>query len=416
MKIPMAQSSSCSTEDDQKPSSCCPDRSAQLSSTCCPSESTPGIRGIVGGESLEEVCCGGPPPPKSNPFERAGYTLCHYVHSFLQAENEQIPLVRTKLEAMDHLGTVLARLGLNRNNYKVAPGLYGVGEPEKDSPVIATANYKLTFDMVRKELEGLDAWLLVLDTCGINVWCAAGKGTFSTSEIVERIERTGLANKINHRQLIVPQLGATGVGAHRVKKQTGFKVVYGPIRASDLPSFIARNECDATMRLVTFTVKERLELIPVEFYLFSKKIWWIFPLLFLLSGVGPWFYSLNMVWERGWVAAFSLLIGGISGAVAVPLLLPWIPGRALSFKGLLCGLLSSLIFLGVLGGAVGGLEKVALIFSITSVSSYLAMNFTGSTPYTSPSGVEREMKKAIPLQLGFLTGGLLLWIAAPFFM
>ncbi len=416
MKIPMAQSSCCGTEEGKKSPSCCPDENIDQPSTCYPPNNALDITIIKEGESSGEVCCGGPPPPKSSPFERAGYSLCYYVQSFLEAEHEQIPLVNTSMEFRDHLGTVLARLGLNRNNYKISPGLYGVGEPGKDSPVIVTANYKLTFDAVRKELSGMDVWLLVLDTCGINVWCAAGKGTFSTDEIVGRIQKTGLENKIQHRQLILPQLGATGVAAHEVKKQTGFKVIYGPIRASDLKTFIGRNECDQSMRLVTFNVKERLELIPVEFFLFSKKIWWVFPVLFLVSGIGPWLYSLNMVWERGWVAAFSLIVGGIAGAIAVPLFLPWIPGRALSFKGLLGGLVFSLMFILLMGGSIGGLERIALFFTITSVSSYLAMNFTGSTPYTSPTGVEKEMKKAIPLQLGFLGCGVLFWLAAPFFI
>ena len=85
------------------------------------------------------------------------------------------------------------------------PGLYLIGDPTPDSPVIVTANYTLSVDAVRAALAGIDCYLLVLDTKGINVWCAAGKGTFGTAELVRRIARTGLSEIVRHRTLILPQ-------------------------------------------------------------------------------------------------------------------------------------------------------------------------------------------------------------------
>ena len=75
-----------------------------------------------------------------------------------------------------------------------------------------------------------DAWILVLDTNGVNVWCAAGKGTFGTDELIRRIEATGLPEIVSHNRVIVPQLGGPGVAAHEVRKRSGFRVVYGPVR------------------------------------------------------------------------------------------------------------------------------------------------------------------------------------------
>ena len=138
-------------------------------------------------------------------------------------------------------------------NYSVNPGLYAVGTPDKASPVLVTANYKMTFDVLRKELSGLDVWILVLDTKGINVWCAAGKGTFGTKELVHRIRVVSLEKIVNHKRLILPQLGATGVAAHKVKEETGFNVHYGPVRASDLKRFISDGyRADKEIRRVTF--------------------------------------------------------------------------------------------------------------------------------------------------------------------
>ena len=104
----------------------------------------------------------------------------------------EVPRVGTDLSWTDHWGTFLARWGVGRMDYRVDPGLYAVGEADAVSAVFVTANYKMSFDSLRKELCGSSAWILVLDTDGINVWCAAGKGTFSTEELVQRVQTSGL--------------------------------------------------------------------------------------------------------------------------------------------------------------------------------------------------------------------------------
>ena len=149
-----------------------------------------------------------------------------------------IPQVSAQLQQRDHWGTIKARCGVGRMDYMIDPGLYALGNPDKNSPVLVTANYKMSFDYLRRELSGRNVWILVLDTKGINVWCAAGKGTFGTEELIKRIASSGLKEIVSHRQLILPQLGAPGVAAHTVKKISGFKVYYGPIRAKDLPAYL----------------------------------------------------------------------------------------------------------------------------------------------------------------------------------
>ncbi len=327
-----------------------------------------------------------------------------------------MPIVSTSRSAYDLLGTIAARLGLNRDNYLVAPGLYGIGSPDKDSPVLVTANYKLSFDSLRFALADMTAWLLVLDTCGINVWCAAGKGTFSTEELVQRVKKSGLENLVEHRRLIVPQLGATGVSAREVGAQCGFAVQFGPIRATDIKAWVdAGFKVTDGMREVTFTLKERAELIPIEFNLVIKSMWWLFPLLFLLSAIGPVSEPVNRMMSRGPSMTLALLIGMGSGLVLVPLLLPWLPGRSFALKGAVAGLLPGLVFMFTDTG-LSEVESSALLGVVVAVSSYLGMNFTGSTPYTSPTGVEWEMRKAIPMQFCLSVGAVLLWCAAPFFI
>ena len=333
---------------------------------------------------------------------------------FVQSAIGPVPVVAETSSTSDRFGTFLTRLGINRNRYLVAPGLYAVGQPDSDAPVIVSANYKLSFDIVRFALSGRDAWLLVLDTCGINVWCAAGKGTFSTKELVQRLRLSGLEQVISHRRVIVPQLGATGVDAREVKKQSGFSVRYGPVRADDLPRYLD-HDCtgDEAMRMVSFSLRERAVLIPVEFYLLGKVFFLLIPFLFIISGIGPDIWSFERAYHRGLLMFAALIAGLAGGLILVPLLLPWLPGRAFAFKGLISGAGCGALLLVLLAYPVSTLQQIALFLGAVVVSSYLGMNFTGASPFTSPSGVEWEMKRAIPLQVLTAIVVIVLWITAP---
>jgi hypothetical protein len=365
--------------------------------------------------SADEPCCGPPPGPASSPFEKPGYRLCNFVEGFTDTPVGSVPRIKTKLETVDLLGTIKVRLGVNRRQYKVAPGLYSVGDVTPMSPVLVTANYKLTFDRLRKDLEGIPAWVLILDTRGINVWCAAGKKTFSTVEVVHRVKQARLQEVVSHRKLMLPQLSATGVSAKQVKKGCGFKVTWGPVRTSDIKSFLSTGlKADKAIHRVTFSFAERLVLVPVELSILRKYLLWVFLTGFVLSGIGPGIFSMGPAWSRGLIMIAACVVGIFSGAVAVPVLLPWIPGSAFAVKGVIAGLLMGAGMVLALGKLISVMEAVALILFITVISSYLAMNFTGSTPYTSPSGVEKEMRKAIPLQVLAGIFSVVAWVGAMF--
>ncbi|NQU52739.1 MAG: hypothetical protein HQ522_09395 [Bacteroidetes bacterium] len=80
------------------------------------------------------------------------------------------PKIDSQWSQKDYLGALRVRMSIGRNSYQVKPGLYKLGNPEKDAEVIVTSNYKLSFDIVRRSLKGINAWILVLETYGINVW------------------------------------------------------------------------------------------------------------------------------------------------------------------------------------------------------------------------------------------------------
>ncbi len=359
------------------------------------------------------VCCGSSPGPESSLFERPGYSLLPFVEEFMETPAGQVPRIATKLNKNDMLGTTMARLGRFRDNYKIAPGLYCVGTPDSESPVLATANYKLSFDSLRKELTDMSAWILVLDTRGINVWCAAGKELFSTAEVIRMVKLTHLEKVTDSRKLILPQLSATGVSAKQVKKRCGFRVIWGPVKASDLKVFLENKmTADAKMRQVTFTFFERMVLVPVEIDFIIKPTCWVIIAIFILSEAGSLLFSMESSWLMS-LMAFTAYAGGvIAGAVATPALLPWIPGRAFSFKGMITGLLFGLGIISLFWSNIDFLKGASILFATTAISSFLAMNFTGATPFTSPTGVEKEMRRAIPLQAATAFFAVAAWIGS----
>jgi hypothetical protein len=348
--------------------------------------------------------------------EKPGYILSSFVEDFIPTDTGLVPKVKTKMDKSDIKSTIMVRSGIGRHNYKVAPGLYCVGNPDKNSEVLITANFKLTFDHLRRELEDMNAWILVLDTRGVNVWCAAGKGTFSTKELVKRIKLCCLEKVVDHKRVIVPQLGATGVTAKTVKKESGFKVVYGPVRAKDISSFLKNNrKADKKMRMVTFTFIERLILTPVELNMVFKPALITSVVLILLSGFGPGIFSFSNAFERGIVSVLALFVGIISGAVITPTLLPYIPFKEFAAKGIISGaVFATLLFLSISSSIYGVAAFMSLFLFVVAISSYLSMNFTGATPFTSPSGVEKEMKRFIPVQAIALVLSTGLWIYSAF--
>jgi len=297
----------------------------------------------------------------------------------------------------DRLGAWKARWGINRMAYRVNPGLYALGAPSAASPVFATANYKLSFDALRVSLKGVDAWLLVLDTRGINVWCAAGKGTFGTLELARIIAETGLEKVVSHRTVILPQLGAPGVSAHRVKAYTGFFVVYGPVRAEDLPEYLRLGRATPEMRRVRFNFTDRMILAPIQLVHFGRYLVPAAALLFLLG------YRADAAYTLG-----ALLAGG----ALVPALLPWLPGRSFAVKSAAAGLLVTALLALAHDQTPAQFAARALIYS--AIASFVGLDFTGASTYTSLSGVKKEMRLAMPAHALAVAAGLVILAAGRF--
>jgi hypothetical protein len=290
--------------------------------------------------------------------------------------------------------------------YQIPPGIYAVGRPDPSSPVLVTANYKLTFDRLRSQLKDFNTWILVLNTKGINVWCAAGKGTFGTAELINRIHVTGLGQIVSHNKLILPQLAAPGVAAHMVKQATGFNVKFGPVYAQDIPLYLKnQTRIESGMRRVRFPLRDRLALIPMELIPALKYIPVILVWLVVVQYLRDHRLSLSILMD--FMPYFAAIL---SGSVLFQILLPWLPFRSFIINGWLLGAAVILIF-GLLSGIKTELLTV-LLFLLPPVSAFLAVNFTGSTTFTSLSGVKKELARGIPLIILSMITGIVMQIMA----
>lgn len=310
--------------------------------------------------------------------------------------------VSSRLTFKEKLNHFLARTGLRRDRFRVRPGLYALGNPDSQSHVFVSANYGLSFDLLRVALSDIDCYILVLDTKGINVWCAAGKGTFGTEELVNRIESVNLRQQVDHSLLILPQLGAPGVAAHEVTKRTGFKIEYGPVRAKDIPTYLNTRTATPEMRRVTFTLLDRLILIPVEVVHMTIPALILMVLLYFISGP---------------VAALAVLAIVVVNLIVFPVLLPWIPTPNFSTKGFLLGTIIAIPFFALVLQSSPAAEwwkrlgwALPYLLILPSLIAFIALTTTGVTTYASTSGVKREISSYFPLMFWMFCSGAVLGV------
>ncbi|HVO78281.1 MAG TPA: mercury methylation corrinoid protein HgcA [Methanomassiliicoccales archaeon] len=314
----------------------------------------------------------------------------------------EIEKVSTELSAADRKDHRLFRLGYKRSEHKVKPGIYSVGSPTSNSPVFVSANLTLSFDALRTSLKGMDAYIMVIDTKGINVWCAAGKGTFGTNEVLRCIKEFGLESVVGHRRLILPQLAAPGVSALEVKKMSGFHVEWGPVRAKDIPEYMRLGKATPEMRKVTFTLRERATVVPVEI---------VHNLLYLVVAELAVFFIL------GAIPALAVLVAVMGGVVLFPLLLPYIPTRQFASKGMLLGIILALPFM-LYPLFIGGTVDMAFVVNgltylllVAPVVAFISLNYTGSSTFTSRTGVKKEILRWAPIMVLMVIAGIAVQVA-----
>jgi ubiquinone/menaquinone biosynthesis C-methylase UbiE len=248
---------------------------------------------------------------------------------------------------------------------KVRPGLYAVGRPGPDSPVLVTGNFDLTVRRLAGAIDGrADAWVLVADSAGINVWCAAGGGYFTADKVIAAVKTSGVEKTVNHRALILPQLCANGVDGWRIRRETGWGVHWGPVRAADIPAYLAagRVKTDA-MRRVRFPLKDRLEMVSVTIGFYGLLI--LVPVFFL------------------WRSSFLPIAAGLLGlSYFYAVVHPWLPGRDGLQKSIPLILISlaGLLAYRALSGGMPTPQLFHWTVGVTGLSFFTAAELQGMSP------------------------------------
>lgn len=274
--------------------------------------------------------------------------------------------------------------------WPVKAGLMEIGHPGRNSPVLVTGNFRLTVERVRRSLRGVDAYLLVVNSRGINVWCSATGGLLTNHDVLSALKTSGIEERVDHRQVIMPQLAATGVEGGTLEKKSGWKVVWGPVYAHDLPTFL-RSEFakGAEMHQVRFPWTQRLEMAAS----------WAFPISLVSALITA------LLWRQALVP--GVLVVWVL-ALGLYMLFP-LYGRRLGPRGRGSGVLLSVLvvlwlvaMLGLVGytHALGQLTWGAmarwgvLTFVVLVV---MGIDFLGSTPLYK-SGLQEDRLLEVVLE------------------
>jgi len=270
-------------------------------------------------------------------------------------------------------------------------GLRVVGAPDKMSPVLVTGNYDLTVRRVLRSIRGLDAYLVVAPSGGINVWCASSGGHLTTHQVVTALKLAQLEKRVAHREVILPQLAATGVEGKEVRRRSGWIVRFGPAAAADIPAYLAagKHKTDE-MRRVRFSGRERFEM----------AVAWAAPIS-LLAALVAWGHRLGagaLVW------ALALAVFAVYDRLPFGERLRQAACAGLGIAGVLMAL--SLAGTGDLTPMLGWSAAAVLVTGV------LTFDYAGSSP-TGASGMFKEREFHVALDLERCSGAYNCWAVCP---
>jgi acetyl-CoA decarbonylase/synthase complex subunit gamma len=194
-----------------------------------------------------------------------------------------------------------------------------------------------------------------------------------------------------------------------LKVNRGYTVIFGPVRASDIKPFIENGyKTTEVMRIVTFNFSDRIKLVPVDLVYAGYRLFIALLLILIISGLSSQGIIFRNILEKGIPSMLNIILAYITGIVITPILLPYIPVKMFAFKGLISGLILSVILFAFNRMGSSTLEVISWFLIISGISSFMAMNFTGASTFTSLSGVKKEMRTFVPVQISFAGTGLIL--------
>ncbi len=271
------------------------------------------------------------------------------------------------------------------------PGLRALGNPGPLSPVLVTGNFDLTVRRVMRAMRGVDAWLVVAPSSGINVWCAASGGHLSTHQVITALKTSGVSQRVRHRRAILPQLAATGVIAREVERRAHWQVKFGPVYARDIPRYLAQHEKKSEdMRRVRFGLPERLEMAAS----------WATPMA-LVAAIP------SLLLRPAWTPALVVLVGVI--ALAVFTIYDRVAARRRRYL-IAAAPLTAVAATALAGGGTAALITAAL--ASAAAAAVLTYDYSGSTPIEGGSHF-REARWHIKLDFDRCKGVYFCWQVCP---
>jgi NAD-dependent dihydropyrimidine dehydrogenase PreA subunit len=221
----------------------------------------------------------------------------------------------------------------------------------------------------------------VVNTDGINVWCAATGGHFTDHDVISVLKTSGIQDMVDHRTVILPQLAAAGVDTKNIKKKTGWDIVWGPVDAEDIPAFLESGKKSEGMRTVEFPLKNRLEI----------GVAWAFPAS-IVVGLILWIVWSEVVVFTGFLVwVISLLLNGL-----FPVYGSWLKkgiygiecGRGLFQGGLTVGAVGFLVVYNIVMD-IGWQVTAGWAIIVSIVVFTLGIDILGNTPVYK-SGLHKE--------------------------
>jgi len=272
----------------------------------------------------------------------------------------------------------------------IEPGIYESGKPDENSPVLVTANYDYTFIKLMQDIKGIDAWVLCIDSRGINVWCAARGEDFGNKQLLEAVAATGLQNYTNKKTLILPQLSAGGVSVPQLpKKKESFpyNILYGPVWSKDLPDFLEKRPTKKPnhMKIAKFSLSHRIRAGLTHTTFIFRKIF-VYPILFLF------FFLLAMNWSNQlwWIGEFIFIVIIVNAIISLGFPLSNFT-RSFIKKGIFFSILNLVVL-----GALNWILHYSVIYLLWNsifyiwLSFFLTMSFSGYTMETNPREIQEE--------------------------
>ncbi len=276
-------------------------------------------------------------------------------------------------------------------HHATRPGLRRVGRPGPSSPVLLTGNFTLTVRRVERALAGHDVWLLVANSRGINVWCAAGGGHLTHHDVIAVTRASRIDDLVSHRELVLPQLSATGIERRKVAEATGWRPIWGPARLEDLPEFLERGrKVKRSHRFMRFPLWERLEM----------AVMWALPMALIAIVVAGFAES----WSVG-LAAGGMVVATVAMIFAF---LPWLAvtggRRWLTFGGFGAAGFATGAGVLALAGPLAAADLVALGVACGGAMLILSIDLTGTTPWYPSTINSFRNQYAVSLDDGRCTG------------